>query len=509
MPKPSSINTPTDQIIIAQAVAIVERLVPMLIAQHFNRNPLPEPKDPEAPVSIQKVGLIAGNRLIVSLSDGQSQDAGTIETLRGPRGQNGERGPRGQRGPRGEGISKIQIIDNHLHVTFSDGIKYDVGELQRGDRGIQGLEGRGISGTRKVNNELIVDYTDGRSTNLGRLPEGIRGIQGESGPAGRDGRPGETGTRGVQGNPGVQGPSGVSVASLRIVDNPDGGGRVFETELSDGTRLYTDSIPVGPVGPEGKPGVGIREIRNDDGRATFVLSDERKISIDLPRGGDGPAGMEGRGISSLRIKDGHLVINYTDATSENIGRVVGKDGKDGKVPDLAEIELSDAAIEQIKLLVNAGLYDLHLKTNADIRDDGSLYITLGDMDFNLGVVCGKDGKDGIDGVSIPGPAGAPGERGPNGIDGRSISQTSIVSGALVIKYTDGTEHNVGPLPVGSRGPGFIFLGKWTRGKEYFSQSDNPDGPWADVITYRGASYVCMRQTKLAPPGNGWQRMFAE
>jgi hypothetical protein len=79
------------------------------------------------------------------------------------------------------------------------------------------------------------------------------------------------------------------------------------------------------------------ELRGEDGsaptRAELIALIEAVI-LDNPerfRGPKGEAGKPGRGIASVRIDmAGDLIVSYTDGSSTNVGRVVGRDGEAGK-----------------------------------------------------------------------------------------------------------------------------------------------------------------------------------
>lgn len=68
---------------------------------------------------------------------------------------------------------------------------------------------------------------------------------------------------------------------------------------------------------------------NSNGELTFESS-EGLVNLGSILGQEGPMGVTGVGISTARINtEGELIVVYTDDTFENLGLVVGVDGKDG------------------------------------------------------------------------------------------------------------------------------------------------------------------------------------
>lgn len=136
-------------------------------------------------------------------------------------------------------------------------------------------------------------------------PPGERGLQGEAGPQGEQGPQGERGEQGIPGKDGADGNDGISVTGAGIRDGQ------LEIALSDGAV-----VPVGRVvGSDGKDGA--------DGRNGSDGSNGRD-------GRDGVDGSDGRGIESADLDNaGHLILTFTDGEQIDVGRVVGRDGKDG------------------------------------------------------------------------------------------------------------------------------------------------------------------------------------
>ncbi len=104
-------------------------------------------------------GYDTDNNLILEYSDGSTLNLGKINQ-KGEQGEKGEQGIQGEKGDKGE-----------------QGIQGD-----KGDQGVQGEKGVGISKAELVNGELIITYTDGTTDNLGKIvsqekSEGTDGLE--------------------------------------------------------------------------------------------------------------------------------------------------------------------------------------------------------------------------------------------------------------------------------------------------------------------------------------------
>ena len=137
---------------------------------------------------------------------------------RGPAGAEGPQGPRGTSGAdglAGRGITDIDLLNGELLITYSDGQVVNLGSVvgpagaqgapgeagAAGDRGIQGpigpagengADGRGVANMQINDGDVVVSYSDGQEQNLGNIagPQGPQGVPGADGPAGPDGAQG-------------------------------------------------------------------------------------------------------------------------------------------------------------------------------------------------------------------------------------------------------------------------------------------------------------------------------
>ena len=149
------------------------------------------------------------------------------------------------------GIKSVTVDDNgHLIITYTDGATEDAGKVvgadgKPGKDGADGKDGRGIeSVTTNDKGEVIVTYTDGTTDNLGALA-GPKGDQGAPGHDGEDGAPGRDGEDGEDGNHGTDGKEGRGIKSVTT----DAAGNLV-VKYTDGTSetVKVDSKPASRTG---------------------------------------------------------------------------------------------------------------------------------------------------------------------------------------------------------------------------------------------------------------------
>ncbi|WP_257995426.1 ExeM/NucH family extracellular endonuclease [Corynebacterium aurimucosum] len=123
---------------------------------------------------IKSVTIDDNGHLIITYTDGTTEDAGKVVGADGKDGKDGDKGPKGDKGDAG----------------------------QDGKDGADGKDGRGIkSVTTNDKGEVVVTYTDGTSEILGTLAD-AKGDQGTPGRDGFDGAPGRDGANGKDGKDG-------------------------------------------------------------------------------------------------------------------------------------------------------------------------------------------------------------------------------------------------------------------------------------------------------------------
>ncbi len=207
------------------------------------------------------------------------------------------------------------------------------------------------------------------------------------------------------------------------------------------------------------------EVSLDNGdawRSTGVVATGAKGE----KGDKGDKGDTGLGIKEITIDhDGNLIITFTDDTTENLGKVIGKDGADGSdgADGLDGVDGKDG----VDGLDGADGKDGVGVKSAALDQNGNLIITLtDDTVFNLGVIVGtdgkngtdgkdgkdgvngKDGKDGINGKDGEnGKDGANGKDGIDGKDGLGIADIKIdENGNFIFTMSDGSTINAGSVP---------------------------------------------------------------
>jgi hypothetical protein len=90
-----------------------------------------------------------------------------------------------------------------------------------------------------------------------------------------------------------------------------------------------------------------------------------------------------------------------------------------------------------------------------------------------------------------------------------IADAKIMSnGNLKLILTNGHRIVAGNVMAqnGEDGSGFVWQGSYRIGLTYYGQLDNPAGNLADVVEFKGSTYVCTGKTIQPPPGSTWQLM---
>ncbi|WP_296132720.1 ExeM/NucH family extracellular endonuclease [uncultured Corynebacterium sp.] len=289
----------------------------------------PAPGDDPTPTNdargITSTTIDDNGHLIITYTDGTTEDAGKVvgedgaagtPGADGSDGSDGAQGPKGEDGKDGLGIDSVTTnADGHLIITYTDGTTEDAGKVvgddgaagtpgadgsdgaqgPKGDDGKDGADGaagkdgkdgRGIDSVR-INDagELIVTFSDGVEQNVGP----VAGAAGKDGNDGKDGDNGKDGADGADGTPGKDGKDGKDGRGIDSVTTNDKGEVVVK--YSDGTTdvLGTLNAEKGDTGAPGQDGA------------------------------DGKDGEDGRGIESVSTDSrGNLVVKYTDGTSETV-----------------------------------------------------------------------------------------------------------------------------------------------------------------------------------------------
>lgn len=233
-----------------------------------------------------------------------------------------------------DGVSGTNGITPHIGDNGNWFIgETDTNKPSQGTNGVNGNDGVGVTKSEvNTSGELVITYSNGDSTNLGKI-------------VGKDGLDGTNGQNGL--------------SAYEIAKN--GGFIGSEDEWLASLK--------GEKGEQGEQGIqGIQGVQGEKGE----------------RGEKGQNGADGIGIANSEInKNGELVITYSNNTVDNLGVVVGADGKDGTN--------GTNGIDGIDGKDGIGI------TNAEINNSGELTLTYSNgTSANLGKVVGADGKDGAD-----------------------------------------------------------------------------------------------------------------
>lgn len=236
-----------------------------------------------------------------------------------------------------------------------------------------------------------ISFADGETFqqkfNNGELKgqDGVSGADGITPHIGDNGNwfIGETDTnKPSQGTNGVNGNDGVGITKSEVNTS---GELVITYSNGDSANLGKIVGKDGLDGTNGQNGLSAYEIAKNGG---FIGTEEDWLSSlkgeKGERGEKGQDGTDGIGIASSEInKNGELVITYSNNTVDNLGVVVGADGKDGTN--------GTNGVDGIDGKDGIGI------TNAEINTSGELTLTYSDgKSANLGKVVGADGKDGAD-----------------------------------------------------------------------------------------------------------------
>ncbi len=318
-------------------------------------------------VGIAGIDITDDGELSITLSNDNVVNLGNIKGPKGDKGDTGAQGATGATGATGEagkdGISITGATINEkgeLVLTFSEGEPVNLGTVvgakgEKGDTGATGATGEagkdGISITGaeiNENGELVISFSEGNPINLGS----VKGAKGDKGDKG------DTGATGATGATGEAGKDGISITGAEINENgelvisfsegnPVNLGKVVGADGSNGTN--------GVNGTNGKDGIGIAGIDiTDDGELSITLSNDTVVELGNIKGakgdkgdkgetgatgaqgpqGDkgetGEAGKDGVSITGATINNnGELVLTFSNNTSVNLGVIKGEKGDTG------------------------------------------------------------------------------------------------------------------------------------------------------------------------------------
>jgi collagen type III alpha len=315
--------------------AIVERVIKLV----------PVPKD-GAPgkdgVGIVKPIINRSGELILTLSDGRSENLGVVV------GQDGKDGERGDQGPAGADAN-VEHLKSLIEALGAGNKGIDLDALKaliptpvagekgaKGDRGEDGRDGAsayeiavraGFSGSESEWMKSLIGSTG---------KDGINGKDGAGGINGKDGMSGKDGAAGINGK------DGVGIEDVHI--DQEGS---LHIRLTTGERKTLGRV-VGEKGDPGKDGLGFDDFRMEfDGERTLTAvyergDDRRQQSFILPTIVDrgvykaGKTYAQGDGVSfagAFWIAQAETAEKPGDGAGWRLAVKKGRDGRDGKDGD--------------------------------------------------------------------------------------------------------------------------------------------------------------------------------
>ncbi len=251
-------------------------------------------------VSVSSCELNDAGELVITYSNGDTQNLGVITGAAGKDGKDGENGKDGV------GISNVEISDDgNLVITLTDDTVIDLGNVKGkdGKDGLDGLNGEdgkdGKNGEEGITPRLRIDATSEMwqvSYDNGKTWEEFGVVA-----RGEDGK----------------------MPRLRINATT----KEWEASYDNGSTWH--GLGVSASGTEGEDGVGISDILIDDnGCLVVTLTDGTELDLGSVRGENGNDGV---GISSAEVNEsGNLIITLTDGSELDLGQIKGEDGQKGE-----------------------------------------------------------------------------------------------------------------------------------------------------------------------------------
>tara|TARA_B100001093_G_C26858969_1_gene1028929 strand:- start:6545 stop:8932 length:2388 start_codon:yes stop_codon:yes gene_type:complete len=341
-------------------------------------------------------------------------------------------------GSKGDGI----VFTGTIGTNFTN-----TGPIQ-GPQGPAGDDGVHVDGVQLNNNLLTFSLSNGID-----LPTvgPILTLQGESGSAGIDGIDGEQGIQGIPGESGSQGIQGEAGPSGSQVTNAafQGGNLVFT--LTDGTTAQitaaTESLrgpqgiqgetgPTGSTGASGSTGAFVSESSFNGNDINFTLSDNVIVALsDAVTTLTGPSGSKGdKGDQGDEGPEGPQGTGVNVVDTLTLLEIVNVNG-----PEAGDMYIASNTDTQGSLASDAG--------------DGIVYNETSGW-LNVGPVRGPSGSQG--------PSGSNGIDGNHGVDGEGITDISYnnTSGRLTIQVggAGGTSYNTDPITGSDGADGASIVG---------------------------------------------------
>lgn len=296
-------------------------------------------------ISVKSCSINDDGELVISYSDGTSENVGRVVASDGIGGKDGV------------GITDVSLIDGSLTITLSDGTVNNLGKITGAD-GVNGTDGVGIADASiDSDGNLLIKLSDNTELNLGKIvgKDGVNGINGVNGSNGIDGATprlkidtdtrewmvsydnGEnweglgvsaTGSDGINGENGANGTNG-NTPRLKIDAITD----TWHVSYDNGeTWEDLGVVATGPAGNDGRATIvkigedGYWYTSRDNG-FTWDNTNVKAVGAD---GAEGNNGKDGRGIAKVEIIEDSLYITYTDSdVPVNVGKISVSAGDGG------------------------------------------------------------------------------------------------------------------------------------------------------------------------------------
>jgi len=238
-------------------------------------------------------------------------------------GSIGAQGPAGPAGGYAGSIGEKGFTGSKGDPDGYAGSKGDTGFTgSRGERGEAGFEGpRGLQG---LQGNPGFTGSQGATGNTGvRGEKGDKGDQGLPGAQGIPGQLGPQGIQGIQGNVGFTGSRGEAgaFAAVGFAGSVGATGNVGFTG-SAGTGISSANVTA----------EGVFSLTYTDASTTnlgSILGPTGNVGYTGSQGNVGFTGSAGLGISSSAVTAGNLILTYSDSTVVNLGNVTGPQGIQG------------------------------------------------------------------------------------------------------------------------------------------------------------------------------------
>lgn len=235
--------------------------------------------------TISSVAINADGNLVITWSDGEEQDLGTVKGQNGQDGAAGADGEDGATGAAGVGVAKVEIVDGVLYIYY----------------------------TNDPDTAVEVGPVKGE--------KGDKGDKGDTGAAGQDGQ---------DGAPGADGKDGIGIKEITTKDAEDGDGFYIVITKDDETETKLGPIKDGEDGANGADGVGITNVEIDaEGNLVLTMTNGTTLNAGNVKGEKGDTGVgiakvdikvvaEGDAFVSETLAVGtyYVEITYTDSTAE-------------------------------------------------------------------------------------------------------------------------------------------------------------------------------------------------